>query len=206
MAKLDKLMSVNLTIVYPELDIRFIDEGGFRKFPELEEDAYGSTFSISEDVIQLILPQRKVSIIINGKTNKAIISDDYVQDPCSRSDLVNKYAISVLEQLKRFNNFAYGFNYNLRVSVGDSNKNFLSAKIMKQCDDKEFVSEGIKLIYRKENVKYTAIVENENTNIYQVMFNIERQFDINSIKDKYNTIDDQFKLGYEEVKNFVRSL
>ncbi len=202
MANIKRFINTNLTILYQGLDMRFLDPGAFQRLPGLEDDAYGSTFFNSPNGLQLMLPQRKVVIVVQGN-GRVQVSDDYVKDP-DESELISKYFLNVYEQLKGFNNVVYGFNYIFQVD-GLKLPALLNERLYTLVDSTD-VNQAVKLRYIMDEIKYEIRVEQETGNFYKILINIERTTNIAKMSSAVSTLNNEFKEGYKIAKGIVDEL
>jgi len=202
MANIKRFINTNLTVLYQGLDMRFLDAAAFQRLPGLEDDAYGSTFFNGPNGLQLMLPQRKVVIVIQGN-GRVQVSDDYVKEP-GESELISKYFLNVYEQLKGFSNVVYGFNYIFQV---DSLKlsTLLNEKLYTLVDSTD-VNQAVKLRYTMDGIKYEIRIEQETGNFYKILVNIERATNIAKLPSAISTLDSEFKEGYKIAKGIVDEL
>jgi len=202
MAKVKRFINTNLTVLYQGLDMRFLDVGAFQRLPGLEEDAYGSTFFNGPNGFQLMLPQRKMVIVVQAG-GRVQVSDDLVKDPLE-SELVSKYFLNVYEQLKGFSNNVYGFNYAFQVE-GLKLDSLLNKKLYKLVDASD-VNQAAKIRYTVDGKKYEVRIEQEAGAFYRVFVNAEREVNISKIKSAVEVLNKEFKEDYKVAKGIVNEI
>lgn len=200
MAEVKKLVNINLVVIYPNLDIRLIDPQGFQNLRDLEEDPYGSSFVVSPEAMQLILPQRKVSVTI--ARNRLVVSDSYAKEP-KDSDLITKYFQNVFLLTNMFPTQLYGFNYRTEV-VGVKGR-FLDSALYSLMDG-ELRSEKAGMAVYKEAVKYDMNFEKASGSTYYFSLNAEREGNLQNIAKPVEELDKFFKEGYVVAKEVINEL
>lgn len=210
MAKIDRLISANMVIlVNPvnSIDLRFIDPQGLRNIAKLEEDPYGSTVFQGPEDIKVVMPQRKISIVISS--TRIQVTDDYPKNP-EDSDLITRYLTNVLEILPSVDSIAYGFNYLFTVIVGGKYEP-LNSDLYKSLPKSKLIVQGCKLrSIADDKTKYQLNLDQnldqKDKNIYVARFNME----IEGVAELEKIIDDkinnQFIKGYKTAGRVINAI
>lgn len=201
MATIKKLLSTNITAVYNDIDIRFVDDKSIQLIAELESDPFGASFVKNPNGLQLILPQSKVTVVISK--NMVQVADGYVKEP-TESELITRYFRSVNEQTKMFESQVYGFNYNCLLT--DVNENILATPLKKISKDKVTKVEGSRVVYVDNAVRYDIRVEKLQNDVYNLLLNIERDGNFTNMGDPVQILDKEFKDGYTKLKEILNEL